>query len=340
MSIPDSIEQERPRPPWIPARVFISGASGFVGRSLAARYRQLGSEVRGVDKVADRKEGVVAGDTAQPGAWQDHAQGSDLFIHAAAIVSFTHDPRNIWEVNVLGTRHALDAAIRGGAQRFLHISSVVAYSFDFPADVTETYPVRSNGVPYVDAKVMGEQVVLQAHAAGEIGSTIIRPGDVYGPRSRPWTTRPVKLIKAGTLVLPLQGRGIFTPIYIDNLVDGIVLAAGTKEAAGQVFNLTDGKGIENRNFFGYYARLLGKEIPIVQDNRTQTLALRAKVEDRIKKRLGIESQWNETGVRYLCRRGTYSIEKARKLLGFEPRVGIDEGMKITEQWLREERFVV
>jgi nucleoside-diphosphate-sugar epimerase len=339
MSIPDLIEQERPRPSWVPQRVFISGASGFVGRALAARYRQLGSEVCGVDRVADVKGGVVAGDTVQPGEWQNHARDCDLFIHAAAIVSFTHDPRNIWEVNVLGTRHALDAAIQGGAHRFLHISSVVAYSFDFPADVTESYPVRCNGVPYVDSKVMGEQVVLQAHATGEIGSTIIRPGDVYGPRSRPWTTRPVQLIKAGALVLPLQGKGIFTPIYIDNLVDGIVLAAGTKEAAGHVFNLTDGTGIENRKYFGYYARLLGKEIPTVQDTRTQSLAWRAKVADRVKKRLGIASQWNETGVHYLCRRGTYSIEKAQTLLGFVPHVSIDEGMKRTEQWLREERWV-
>jgi nucleoside-diphosphate-sugar epimerase len=59
----------------------------------------------------------------------------------------------------------------------------------------------------------------------------------------------------------------------------------------------------------------------------------------VKKKLGVESQWNETGVRYLCRRGTYSIAKARKILGFEPRVGIDEGMKITEQWLRAEGFI-
>ncbi|GCE29988.1 putative oxidoreductase [Dictyobacter alpinus] len=339
MSMSDSIEQKRPRPSWIPKRVFISGASGFVGRSLAARYKQLGSEIRGVDKVADVKEGVIAGNTAQAGAWQEHAQGCDLFIHAAAIVSFTHDPQNIWEVNVRGTRHALDAAIRGGVQRFLHISSVVAYSFDFPPDVTERYPVRCNGVPYVDSKVMGEQVVLQAHAAGEMASTIVRPGDIYGPRSRPWTTRPVRLITSGSLVLPLQGKGIFTPVYIDTLIDGIVLAAGAKDAAGHVFNITDGYGIENSAFFGYYARLLGKEIPVVQDSRTLLLALKAMVVDRAKKNMGRESQWNETGVRYLCRRGTYSIEKARKLLGFEPRIGIDEGMKRTEQWLRAEGLV-
>jgi nucleoside-diphosphate-sugar epimerase len=65
MSTSDPSEQERPRPPWIPTRVFISGASGFIGKSLAARYRQLGCEVRGVDKVADPKQDVVAGNTAR-----------------------------------------------------------------------------------------------------------------------------------------------------------------------------------------------------------------------------------------------------------------------------------
>ncbi len=325
--------------PWVPRRVFISGASGFMGRVLAARYQELGSEVRGVDKVADVAHGVVAGNTAVVGAWQAHAQGCDLFLHTAAIVSFTHDPRNFWEVNVLGTRHALDAAIRGGAQRFVHISSVVAYSFDFPPDVEERYPVRCNGVPYVDAKVMGEQVVLQAHAAGEIDCTIIRPGDVYGPRSRPWTTRPVRLIQAGSLILPLQGKGIFSPVYIDNLIDGILLAARTPAAAGQVFNLTDGIGIENRTFFGYYARLLKKDIPMVRENFTSLLAAKALLADRLRKKLGTESQWNETGVRYLCRRGTYDIEKARTLLGFEPQVDLDEGMRRTEEWLRKEGFI-
>src|SRR5215470_7392537 len=120
---------------WVPRRVFISGASGFMGRVLAARYREIGSEVRGVDKVADTGQGVVVGNTAVAEAWQEHAQDCDLFLHTAAIVSFTHDPRNFWKVNVLRTRHALDAAMHKNAEHFVHISSVVAYSFDFPPDV-------------------------------------------------------------------------------------------------------------------------------------------------------------------------------------------------------------
>ncbi len=95
---------------------------------------------------------------------------------------------------MLGTRHALDAAREAGAERFLHLSSVTVFSFDFPDGVTEAWPVRANGVPYVDTKVAAEAVVLGAHAAGEVTCTIVRPATSTGPgrgrgrcsRSRSW----------------------------------------------------------------------------------------------------------------------------------------------------------
>ena len=67
-----------------------------------------------------------------------------------------NEPGPIWRANVLGTRHALDAAREAGARRFLHLSSVTVFSFDFPDHVTEAYPVRANGVPYADTKVASE----------------------------------------------------------------------------------------------------------------------------------------------------------------------------------------
>lgn len=97
-------------------------------------------------------------------------------------MSLRGSAKRFWEVNVLGTRHAVEAAARTGADRFVHISSVTAFSFQFPDGVDERYSLRTNGSPYVDTKVASEQVVLQAHAAGEVDCTVIRPGDVYGPR--------------------------------------------------------------------------------------------------------------------------------------------------------------
>ncbi len=313
-------------------RVFITGALGFIGRALGARLRDAGAEVRGVDVKADDGLGVVAGDITRPGPWQEHARGADLVVHTAAILSLSGG--DLWDVNVMGTRNALDAAVAGGARRFLHLSSVLAYSYEFPDGVDERYPVRTNGAPYVDTKVASEQVVLQAHASGEIECVLVRPGDVYGPGSRPWTIMPVEMIKARRFALPARGRGVFSPVYIETLVDGLVLAAERPEAAGEVFNLSDGAGVSTGHFFGHYARMLGRRKPPA----LPTTALRpiAFAVDRASRARGVPGETNTGVVAYLSRTGTYSVAKARRVLGFEPSVSLQEGMASTEAWLREQ----
>lgn len=320
----------------IAERVLITGALGFIGRALAERYLSDGAEVRGVDLTPDPDRGVIAGDVARAGPWQRHAEGCDLVIHAAATVSLRRGP-GFWEANVLGTRNALEAATRAGAARFLHISSVTVYGFDLPAEVNETHPVRPNGVPYVDTKIASEQVVLQAHAAGEVPCTIVRPGDVYGPGSRPWTILPVEEIAARRFVLPAMGRGVFTPVYIDNLVDGIVRAAAAPAAFGRVFNLTDGADLEARRFFAHYYSMLGRGRPWV----APTLVARelARLASAAGRARGAATEVTPAAVDYLCRRAGYSIDRARSALGYEPSIGLDEGMTRTESWLREARLI-
>lgn len=171
----------------MPERVFITGCLGFIAQRLGARYRELGAEVRGMDLQADPEQDVVAGDVSQPGEWQAHADGCDLFVHTAAIVGGTSDHEAVFRINQLGTRHALDAAARAGAKRFLHFSSVTVFSPWFPDGVDETYPIRASGMPYADSKVAGEGLVFGAHARGEVPCTVVRPGDVYGPGHGFWT---------------------------------------------------------------------------------------------------------------------------------------------------------
>jgi nucleoside-diphosphate-sugar epimerase len=288
-----------------------------------------------VDVRADPSLGVVAGDVSEAGAWQANAEGCDLVIHTAAVLTLGGDPGAVWRVNVMGTRRALDAAVRGGAQRFVQLSSVLAFSWTFPDGVDERHPVRANGAPYVDTKVASEQVVLQAHAAREVECTVVRPGDVWGPRSRPWTVLPVEMIKQGLFMVPRGG--IFSPIYVDNLVHGVALAAGSDAAAGEVFILTDGAGIPNEDFFGRYYAMLGKSGPRALPRRVLTaIAGAADAAARLRRQ---ESELSANSVAYLARRGTYSIEKARRVLGFSPLVDMDEGFRRTEEWLHKEGLI-
>jgi nucleoside-diphosphate-sugar epimerase len=320
------------------SRVCITGASGFIGRTLARSFRERGAEVVGVDRAADPGAGVVAGDISQPGAWQGVAEGCAIVVHTAALVGMPSDDSGFWEVNVRGTRLALDAARDGGARRFVHFSSVVTFGLDFPDGVDERWPVRPTGVAYVDTKVAAEQVVLQAHAAGEIEATVIRPGDVYGPGSRPWTTLPLELLRARRFALPERGRGIHSPVYVDDLVDGVVRAAEAEAAAGRVITLSGGIGVETREFFSYYARMLGRRrVPAVP---TRLALAGAALQSRIARARGAVTELTPDGVRYLAlRRGTYGIATARELLDWEPRVGLAEGMSRTEAWAREQGLV-
>ena len=317
-------------------RVFITGASGFIGRALYERYQSEGHDVRGCDLAPDPLRDIVAGDVAQPGPWQEHAGGCDVLIHTAAAVSFRLERReDVWRANVLGTRNALEAAERAQVARFVHFSSVTVFGFDFPDGVDEGYPVRNTYVPYPDSKIASEQVVLQAQLDGRVGATIVRPGDVYGPRSRVWAMIPAELIRTRRFSLPGGGRGIHSPVYIDNLVDGVVLAARSAEAEGQVFTLSDGVGVPCREFFAPYAELVGRKLMTVPT--PLAIGLSAVIQQLARLTEG-DNDINPASVRYMLRQGTYSNAKARRVLRWEPRVGVQEGMGRTVAWLREQGF--
>lgn len=317
-----------------PRRVFVTGACGFIGRALCEHFRSAGAEVRGVDVRADPAWGVVAGDVAVPGPWQEHAAGCDLVVHTAAVVSLRlRAAEEVWRVNVLGTERALEAAARGGAERFVHLSSVVVFGTTFPDGVDERHPVHPTGVPYADTKIASELTALRAHVDGRVPVTIVRPGDVYGPGSRPWAVQPVELLRARRFVLPAPD-GTFSPVYVDDLVAGIATAAGAAAAAGEAITLSGGVGVPNRTFFGPYAEALGVRLPSVP---ARAARIGAGLVDLLDRRG--TGDLNPRAVDYLMRTGTYSIAKAQALLGWAPRVALPEGMERTLAWLRAEGLV-
>jgi nucleoside-diphosphate-sugar epimerase len=321
--------------PHRPDKVFVTGAGGFIGRALLQRYRALGCEVAGMDLRPDPGRNIVAGDLRAPELWAEHARGCDLFINAAAVVSLAADWQVYRDVSVAGVRNALDVAIAGGASRFLHYSSIAAMGYDYPAGADERTPtVIGERYRYGVAKAASEHLVLAAHAAGEIDCTIVRPGDVYGPGSRAWLIEPLRMARAGTLILPDGGNGVFTPVYIDDLLDGTLLAAGLPQAAGHIFILWGGEAVSCRQFFEHHWRWAGRQ----GSPRSLPLGLALALSHGLWRLSRLRGQQNEAcpdGILMLARKGSFNGEKAARMLGFSPRVGLQEGMRRAEEWLRQ-----
>lgn len=307
-------------------RVVVTGSAGFIGSALVGRLRAAGHEATGLDLVGQD----ICADISRPGSWQTRLRGCDVVVHAAALVGMPSDTSRFWQVNTLGTRHVMDAALSGGCRRFVLLSSVTVFGNDFPDAVTEDYPTRPTGVPYADTKISAEHLCLDAHIRSDVESVIVRPGDVYGPGSRPWTVLPVQMIKSRRVAVPTSG--MHSPVYVSDVVDGLVAAATQPSAAGQIITLSGGVAVPTGDYFDRYAHMLGRRSVPRLPRRVMLAAAGAQA--GAARRFGRTIELSPDAVRYLAdRRGTYSIGKAQTLLGWRPLVDLDEGMRRTQKWI-------
>ena len=328
-------------------RAVVTGSSGFLGGAVARSLAEAGYAVTGLDlrEPPPSARGLwrhVTADLAEAGAWTREVAGADAVIHAAARVGDRGTPEAFRRANVDATRHVVRAS--GGAGRLVHVSSVVVHGSRFPNPCPEEHPPRPTGNPYTDTKIAAEHAVLRAHAAGEVRAgevraVVVRPGDVYGPRSEPWTLRPVRMMRAGQFVL-VRG-GVLSPVFASDVVRGIVLAATAPEAPPGgasgvevgVFHLAGGVGVAPEAFFGHYARMLGVRLRSVSLRTARAAALALEAGAGLVRR---EPPFSRRTLEYVTHPGTYAIGRAREALGWAPRVPLAEGMRRTEAWLRSE----
>ena len=291
--------------------VAVTGAAGFIGRAVCGCLRARGHVVRGIDlHGAD-----VAADVADADAIAAALRGCDAVVHAAAIVEEGGRMDDYVRVNTRGTRNVLDAMT--APARAVVLSSVAVWGYDFRSDQDEATPPKPCGNPYIDTKGATETLALLR------GATVIRPGDVHGPGSKPWVLRPLEAMLRGAFVLPGRGDGVMTPVYVDDLADAIVRALETPAAAGRAYTVWDGDPAPAREFFAHHARWAQKKLRTVP---RPLAALGALVTPGV----------HPDALRFVSRRAAYPNARAREELGWEPRVSLEEGMARSEAWLREE----
>jgi nucleoside-diphosphate-sugar epimerase len=217
----------------------------------------------------------------------------------------------------------------------VHYSTVAVLGWDAAGEIDEKHPVViGEQYRYGVSKGASEHSVLAAHAAGEIACTIVRPGDVYGPGSRAWLSVPLDMCRKGMMMLPANGEGLFSPVYIDDLLDGTMLAAGLDAGIGQIFHISGGETVTCREFFTNHWHWAGRSGSPRCVSTNVAVALTSAVE-KVNRLLGRQDETGPDAMYMLARKGSYSIAKARKLLGYTPKTGLTEGLQKSEAWLRE-----
>jgi nucleoside-diphosphate-sugar epimerase len=230
-------------------------------------------------------------------------------------------------VNVRGTATVLDAAAKTGVERSVHISSVVVYGYDNPAEQDESAHLHWSGVPYIDTKSASDRLARRR------GAVVIRPGDVYGPGSVPWTLRLFQTARAGRLAVPGQGDGQMLAVYIDDLADAIILGLvrGRPGEAYAVWN--DSEPVTFAEFFDRVGALAQTRVRRLPRPLLRLAGLAAELAGRV---TGGPPELTRHSVVLIDRAGTVSARRAREELSWEPQVPLAEGMRRAEEWLRAE----
>lgn len=324
--------------------ILITGITGFIGRHLAERLLDQGALVRGLSRsperaaepVAARAE-IVRGDLLDPPSLRSAVEGCRVVYHCAAEVGERAARQRLMDVNVQGTEHLVSAALEAGVRRFVHISSCAVYGSPQLLGIDESFPLQTGASDYHDSKVRAEAVVWKAIAGRDLPAVIARPSQVYGPRSVNFTVRPVKAIRSGRMILIDRGRHFCKPIYIDDLIDGLLACAEAERAIGEAFNLTNDEPVPWRVFFGGYAAMMGKRrLPSIPYSLAWPLAVATEIWAKLR---GSQPHLNRRTVASLRSTNSFSNRKARRMLGWEPKVSLEEGMRRTRAWLREEGYL-
>jgi nucleoside-diphosphate-sugar epimerase len=321
-------------------RVALTGASGYTGGRLLEALRARGDEVAVLvrpqsvsERLRSRASRVVEGVLGDAAAASRLVEGVDAVVHVAAVYRTAGHPDSYYrEVNVAGTERLLEAAAQRGLRRFVHTSTVGVHGHVERPPADETAPFAPGDI-YQETKAEAEKLALDFHRRRGVPVAVVRPGAIYGPGE----TRFLKLFRAiarGRYAVVGTGRTFYHPVFIDDLVDGFLLALDRPEAVGESFLVCGPSYVSQSELAALIARHTGGRvlpfrIPARPIQWAGDLVEAACIP------LGIEPPLHRRRVDFWTKSRAFTIEKARRLLGYAPKVDLDEGIARTAAWYRE-----
>ncbi len=329
----------------MPGTCLITGATGFAGSHLAEACVRKGYAVRALARAGSDTKllenggvTIVRGDLADATILPAALQGVDVIFHCAAKVGDWGPVEDYRAINVEALRGLLEACRSVPLRRFVHFSSLGVYAAGHHFGTNESAPLPSHHVDgYTQTKVESEQLALRYQRDHGVPVVVLRPGFVYGPRDRTVLPRLLDNLRAGKVrYLGGGGKRAMNTIYVVNLAEAALLAAEKPNVVGQVFNLTDGEFVSKRRFIEGIADGLG--VPRPQSSVPLWVARLGAwwMEGAARRRNDPQPPLLTQGrLKFLGMNLDFSIEKAKRELGYQPRFTFDQGLAETVAWYKQ-----
>lgn len=323
----------------------VTGGTGFLGQRLALRLRDEGHQVT----VLGRNEGIgkqleaqgmrfVRADLGDAARVAEACRDQEVVFHSGALSSPWGRYEDFHRANVLGTRHVTESCRAHGVRRLVHVSTPSIY-FDFRDrhHIAESDPLPARSVnAYATTKLMAEGIVDEAHRQG-LETITFRPRALFGPGDTTILPRLIRANRKGSLPLFGSESPLIDITYVDNVVDALLLGRdATKEALGRKYNITNGEPVRLHAILEkLFARL---EMPYRPRPIPYAVASGlAGTMELVSRTLlgGKEPLLTRYSVGVLAKSQTLDISAAREMLGYRPRVSVDEGLEAFVAWWRE-----
>lgn len=326
-------------------RLLVTGGTGFTGSHLVRRALREGHDVT----CLDNQEGLFANELRESGATvrlgsvtdrdllRDVSPGHDVIFHVAAAFRDVSAPRSTyWRVNVEGTRHVLEQAAASGVNKVVYCSTqgVHGHIDDPPGD--EESPIEPEDY-YQYTKWEGERVCHEFMADG-MDITIIRPTAIYGPGDPGRFLMLFKAAKRGRFLMFGDGKTTYHPVYIDNLVDLFFLATENPRASGRTYIGADEEYQTLNDLVRSVGEAIGVDVRIVH-LPFAPLWLASAATELICKPLRITPPLFRRRADWFRQVRAFTIDRARNELGYEPKIGLAEGLERTGRWYAENGYI-
>lgn len=325
-------------------KALVTGATGFTGGHMARWLRSKGDDVRVMVRdpsqasaLAAQGIDVVAGDLTDSPSLRQAAAGRDVVYNIAALYRTAGLPADRYrQVNAVGVAEVVDAAAAAGARRVVQCSTVGVHGHIVGPPASEDAPLAPGDV-YQDTKLEGERLGASAAARQGIEFVIARPSGIYGEGDRRLFKLFGKVAQRRFLLLG-DGHIHYHLTYVEDVCEGLRLCGVTPAAAGRIYIIAGAEIPTLREVMDVTA-----DIARVPPSRLRLpvwpVWLAGALCEAVCKPFGISPPLYRRRVDFFTKSRAFDISRARRELGFDPRVGLRDGIARTLEWYREQRWI-